>query len=101
MPDPTPTADELRSAAVYVEEGIAAYPVEEPPLVIGDAQSFPRERPDARPIGQAIAAAQDSAAQASAKLLLLAALTDAGEEVPSPMLSEVRPYLDAYRQAKR
>jgi hypothetical protein len=101
MPNPTDTADELRSAAVYVEEGIAAYSVDEPPLVIGDAQRFPRERPDARPIRQAVAAAQDSAAQASAKLLLLAALTEAEEEVPGPMLSEVRPYLDAYRQAKR
>jgi hypothetical protein len=99
MPDPTPTADELREAARHTEKSAAQYagPDTQPPLEIGDAQNFPRENPDGRAVRQASVLLHEKAAQASATLLLLAEIMDDGTEVPSPVLAEMRPYVEAYR----
>lgn len=103
MSESTPTADELREAAHYTEEQAGEYlsAEGEPALAIGDAQSFTRERPEDRALRQAGVFLHEAAAQASAKMLLLAERLDQEAAVPAPMLAEVRPYLDAYRQAGR
>lgn len=95
-----PSADELRSAAVYLDEA-ASNPMDPteaaPTLEIGDAQNFPREAPTARAIGQGLAFSQEEARKAGALLLELAAILDAGGEITPVMLAPVQPYIDAYR----
>ena len=95
-----PSADELRSVAVYLDEAAsnATLPADAiPTLEIGDAQNFPREAPMARAIGQGTAFMQEETRQAGARLLELAAIMDAGEEVTPVMLAPVQQYIDAYR----
>jgi hypothetical protein len=104
MSDPTPTADELREAARHTEKTAAEYtgPEAEPPLDIGDAQNFAREKPEGRAIRQASVLLHDRAAQASATLLLLAeSMDEEGAEVPPAVWADVEPYLEAYRAAQR
>ena len=51
----------------------------------------------ARAIGQGTAFMQEETRQAGARLLELAAIMDAGEEVTPVMLAPVQQYIDAYR----
>ena len=99
MPDTPPTADELRGAARLAEDSAAAHSEPQPPLRVGDAQSFPREDPGGRALRQSGDVLYESAVRASAALLALAAMRDREEELPAPLLAEVKPYLEAYQQA--
>jgi hypothetical protein len=99
-----PSADELRSVAVYLDEAASnpTVPADAiPTLEIGDAQNFPREAPTARAVGQGIAFTQEMTRQAGARLLELAAIMDAGEEVTPEMLAPLQLYIDAYREEQK
>lgn len=100
MAHEVPSADELRSVAVYLDE-VASNPTgpvdATPSLAIGDAQNFPREEPTERAIGQGGAFGQDATRQAGARLLELAAIMDAGGEVTPVMLAPFQAYIEAYR----
>lgn len=103
MAQNVPTADELRKVAEYLEESAAdtaVTPDASPPLAVGDAQNFPREEPNKRAIGQGSVFAQEETRRAGARLLELAAISDAGGEVTPAMVAPLQPYVDAYRTSQ-
>ncbi len=100
----TPTPDELRRAAAYLEEtsldDIAGFADIAFPLVSGDLKEFGRPSPEARAAQQGFDVLREDLERTAASLYALAAVLETDRDVPTVLLLRVQPYIDAFRAAR-
>jgi hypothetical protein len=98
------TADELRAVAHFVEETaldvLADAAAIDFPLAQGDLKVFPRPSPADRAAAFGFTVLRESTEQAAAALHALAAVREAGLEVPEALLPPLEGYIDAFNRAR-
>src|SRR5919112_6566610 len=95
-------ADELRSVARFVEEGLVALADISDisfPLVSGGLREFPRQAPEGEAFEQGVEVLREDAGEAAAALRALAEALERGLPVHPALLASVQPYIDAFHSA--
>jgi hypothetical protein len=94
------SAEELRSVARFVEEGLVALADISDisfPLVSGGLREFPRQTPEGEAFEQGVEALREDAEEAAAALRALAEARDNEIPVHPALLAPVQPYIDAFQ----
>jgi hypothetical protein len=95
-------AEELRSVARFVEEGLVALADISDisfPLVSGGLREFPRQTPEGEAFEQGVEVLREDAEEAAAALRALAEALERELPVHPALLASVQPYIDAFQSA--